>query len=62
MVTVPGADRFSSSLAVATTRRRRALRRPAFSEFLFAIAREVYPRYEFAALSEAEFGASIALG
>ena len=32
----------------------------ALSEFFFVIAREVYPRYEFAALSEDEFGASIA--
>jgi hypothetical protein len=40
---------------------RRALATRAFSEFFFVIAREVYPRCEFAARSEAAFGASIAL-
>jgi hypothetical protein len=63
MVAVPGAEQFSSSLAMAmTSTPLRAQAAHAFSEFFFAIAREVYPRYEFAALSEAEFGASIALG
>jgi ABC-type molybdate transport system substrate-binding protein len=62
MLTVPGAERFASSLAMTTTSpplRPRAT--GAFSEFFFGIAREVYPRYEFAPLSEPEFGAVIDL-
>jgi hypothetical protein len=33
----------------------------AFSEFFFDVARDVYPRYGFATMSEAEFGATIRL-
>jgi ABC-type molybdate transport system substrate-binding protein len=62
MLTVPGAERFASSLAMTTSSpplRPRAT--GAFSEFFFGIAREVYPRYQFALLSESEFGAAIGL-
>jgi ABC-type molybdate transport system substrate-binding protein len=62
MLTVPGAERFASSLAMTTASPPlRAQATSAFSEFFFSIAREVYPRYEFALLSETEFGAAIGL-
>ena len=62
MVEVSGAERFASTIAMAavsTPARANAAR--AFSEFFFGVAREVYPRYGFALMSESEFGASIAL-
>jgi ABC-type molybdate transport system substrate-binding protein len=62
MLTVPGAERFASSLAMTTASPPlRTQATGAFSEFFFGIAREVYPRYEFALLSESEFGAAIVL-
>ena len=33
----------------------------AFEEFFFARAREVYPRYDFARMTDDEYGASLAL-
>jgi hypothetical protein len=39
--------------------RPRALK--AFEEFFFARARDVYPRYDFARMSDEEYGASMAL-
>jgi hypothetical protein len=33
----------------------------AFSEFFLSVAREVYPRYGFAMMNEAEFGLTIRL-
>ena len=59
---MPEAEKFSSTIAMAAIAdplRARAVK--AFSEFFFAVAREVYPRYGFAALNEAEFGATIRL-
>ena len=34
----------------------------AFDEFLFGRAREIYPRYDFARMNDAEYGASLTLG
>jgi hypothetical protein len=62
MVTVPGAEKFSSTIAMAETiDPLRAPAAKAFSEFLFSVAREVYPRYGFAMMNDAEFGATIRL-
>lgn len=62
MVTVPGADRFSSTIALATANDPlRALAAQAFSEFFLAVAREVYPRYGFAPMAETEYDAVIHL-
>jgi hypothetical protein len=60
MVSVPGG--FSSSIAlVPAADPLRAQAAQAFPEFFFGVAREVYPRYGFAPMSEAEFGATIRL-
>jgi ABC-type molybdate transport system substrate-binding protein len=62
MVTIPGADAYSSTIAMAETHaplRPQAAR--AFSEFFFSVAPTVYPKYQFARLSETEFGSPIAL-
>jgi hypothetical protein len=62
MVTVPGAERFSSTIALAPVADAlRAQAAQAFSEFFFGVAREVYPRYGFASMSGTEFGAIIRL-
>jgi Bacterial extracellular solute-binding protein len=62
MVTVPGAERFSSTIALAAVADPlRAQAAQAFSEFFFGVAREVYPRYGFAWMSATEFGAMIRL-
>jgi hypothetical protein len=62
MVTVPGAEIFSSIIAmVETVDPLRAPAAKAFSEFFLGVAREVYPRYGFATLNEAEYGATIRL-
>jgi hypothetical protein len=57
MVTVPEAEKFSSAIAITqTVEPLRAPAAAAFSEFFLRVAREVYPRYGFAVMSEAEFG------
>lgn len=62
MVTVPGADQFASQIAmVSSAEPLRAQAAKASSEFFFGVAREVYPRYGFATISEAEFGAPVKL-
>ena len=62
MVAVPGAEQFSSTIAMAqTVDPLRALAAKAFSEFFLSVAREVYPRYGFAIMSAAEYGATIRL-
>jgi hypothetical protein len=62
MVTVPGAEQFSSTIAMAeTVGPLRAPAAKAFSEFFLGIAREVYPCYGFATMNETEFGAAIRL-
>jgi hypothetical protein len=60
MVTVPRAEEFSSTIAmVATIDPPRALAAEAFSTFFLGAAREVYPRYGFAMMDEAELGKTI---
>ena len=62
MVTIPGADAYSSTIAMAVTKpplRPQAAR--AFSQFFLSVAPTVYPKYQFARLSETEFGSPIAL-
>ena len=62
MITVPRAEEFSSKIGmVATINPLRAQAARGFSEFFLRAAREVYPRYGFAAMNEAEFGATITL-
>jgi ABC-type molybdate transport system substrate-binding protein len=62
MVTVPGAEKFSSTIAMAETiDPLRAPAAKAFLEFFLGVAREVYPRYGFAMMNDAEFGATIRL-
>jgi molybdate transport system substrate-binding protein len=62
MVAVPGADRFSSTIAmVAAADPLRPEAARAFSEFVFDVAREVYPRYGFALMPKTEFGEPIRL-
>jgi hypothetical protein len=62
MVTVPEAEKYSSTIAmVSTAEPLRAQASKAFSEFFLGVAREVHPRYGFAMISEAEFGAPVKL-
>jgi ABC-type Fe3+ transport system substrate-binding protein len=62
LVTVPGAEKFSSTIAMAEIiDPLRAPAAKAFSEFFLGVAREVYPRYGFATMTEAEYGATIRL-
>lgn len=63
MVTVSGAEEFSSTIAmVPAVDPLRAAAAKAFSEFFLATARDVYPRHGFAMMSAAEFGAATPLG
>ena len=62
-VAVPGAEPYFTQIALARAvdpLRPRAVK--AFSEFFFGQARDVYPRYDFARMGEAEFGAPLELG
>jgi Bacterial extracellular solute-binding protein len=62
MVTVPGAENFSSTITMVTTADPlRAQAAKAFTEFFIGVAREIYPRYGFATMNEVEFGASVRL-
>ena len=62
MVAVLGAEKYYSTIAMAeTVDPLRAPAAKAFSEFFLGVAREVYPHYGFAAMSEAEYGATIRL-
>jgi hypothetical protein len=61
-VAVPGAEPFFTRIAlgrVTNPLRPRAMK--AFDEFFFSRARDVYPRYDFARMSDDEFAASLAL-
>jgi hypothetical protein len=59
---VPGADRFSSTIAMVTVvEPLRAAVAKAFAEFFLGVAREVYPRYGFATLENTEFGVAVEL-
>jgi Bacterial extracellular solute-binding protein len=63
LVTAPEAERFSSTIAMASAvDPLRAQAAKAFSDFFFGVAHEVYPRYGFATIGAAEFGATIRLG
>jgi len=63
MVQVPEANKFSSTIAMGSTvNPLRAPAAKAFAEFFLCVAREVYPRYGFAMMSSAEYGATIELG
>jgi extracellular solute-binding protein len=62
LVPVPGAERYYVEIAfgrVISPLRARAAR--AFEEFLFARAREVYPKYDFAPMGDDMFGAALRL-
>jgi accessory colonization factor AcfC len=60
MVTVPGAEQFSSTVATAqTVDPLRAPAAKAFSEFFLDVAHEVYPRYGFAMMNA--YGATLRL-
>ena len=59
---LPGAERFFVKIAFARVidpMRPRALK--AFEEFFFSRARDVYPKYDFARMSDDEYGATLAL-
>jgi accessory colonization factor AcfC len=61
-VAVPSAERFFTQIALARITdplRPRAMK--AFDDFFFSRARDVYPQYDFARMSDAEFGASLGL-
>src|SRR5215470_2201542 len=62
LVPIPGADQHFVKIAFGRTvdpLRRRAAQ--AFEEFFFARAREVYPRHDFARMTDDEYGAVLAL-
>jgi len=62
LLPITGADRFTLKIGFARVTdplRPRALK--AFEEFFFGRARDVYPRYDFARMSDEEYGASMAL-
>jgi len=62
LVAIAGSERFSVQIAfgrVTKPLRPRAVN--AFEEFLFSRARDVYPRYDFARMTDDEYGAVLAL-
>ena len=60
MVVVPGAEEFSSTIAIARAADPlRAAAALGFSVFFLRAAREIYPHYGFAPTNEAEYGAII---
>src|SRR5262249_16117547 len=62
MLAVPSHHQFSSTIATdQPVAPLRALAVKAFSEFFLGVVREVYPRYRFAMMNEAEYGAVIRL-
>lgn len=62
MVPVPGAEQFSSTIAmVSATDPLRAKAAKAFAEYFLGVARTIYPRYGFANMTEAEYGALLTL-
>jgi hypothetical protein len=57
-----GAEPFFTQTALAhVTDALRARAAKAFDEFFFSRARDVYPRYDFARMTENEFGATLGL-
>lgn len=62
MVPVPGAKQFSSTIAmVSAIAPLRAKAAKAFAEYFLSVARTIYPRYGFASMTEAEYGAPLRL-
>jgi hypothetical protein len=62
-VVVPGAEPFFTQIALARVNNPlRSDAMKAFDEFFFNRAREVYPRYDFARMSDNELGATLVLG
>lgn len=62
LVPIPGAELFFTQIAfgrVSAPLHPRAIK--AFDEFFFGRARDVYPRYDFARMSDDEFGAALGL-
>ena len=62
LVPIDGVDRFPDRIAfagVVDPLRPRA--RDAFEEFFFSRARDVYPKYDFARMSDDEYGATVML-
>jgi hypothetical protein len=63
MQALPGADRYSSTIAIAPAADPlRAAAAKGFAEFFMAAARDIYPRHGFAAMPSAEYGAALPLG
>jgi hypothetical protein len=61
-VAVPDAETFFTQIALARVNDPIRLRAAAaFDEFFFSRARDVYPQYDFARMSGAEFSESLAL-
>jgi hypothetical protein len=62
LISVPGAEPFSTQIALAhVTDPLRPKAAKAFEEFFFSRARDVYPRYDFARMNDAEFEAALGL-
>jgi hypothetical protein len=62
MVTVPGAEQFSSTIAmVSAIDPLRAKAANAFAEYFLSVARTVYPRYGFVSMTDAEYGVPLTL-
>jgi hypothetical protein len=62
LVPLPGAEQFSSTIAMVTVvDPLRAEAAKAFAEYFLGIARTVYPRYGFATIAEAEYGTPLRL-
>jgi hypothetical protein len=62
MASIPGIERFSAKIAFGRVNdplRAQAAR--AFEEFFFGRARDVYPRYDFARMTDEEYGAVLKL-
>jgi extracellular solute-binding protein len=62
LVAVPGAEQFFTQIALARVADPlRARAATAFEEFFFSRARDVYPRYDFARMTDSEFGSTLGL-
>src|SRR5262249_3577342 len=63
LVPVPGAEPFFTQIAFARVDNPLRLRAvKAFDEFFFSRAKDVYPRYDFARMSDDEYAAALTLG
>jgi len=61
LVPIAGAERFPVKIALGrVTRPLRPEAAKAFEEFFFGRARDVYPRYDFARMTDDEYGAVLA--